>query len=107
MEMTSTRSRQNKSVLTLRVNYRPVTGKYKERSMHTHEPSWVGLVSPDLAINQHMALHQDRNDLTVRQGILEPVPDDEDKGEALPRLVGTRGWLGCLLIATFQTSVPR
>jgi hypothetical protein len=64
--------------------------------VHTHEPSWVGLVSPDLAINQHLALHQDRNDLTVCQGILEPVPDDEDKWEALPGLVGTRGWLGSL-----------
>ena len=63
---------------------------------HTHEPSRVGLVSPDLAINQDMALHQDRNNLAVSQSILEPVPNDEDKGKALPRLVGARRWLGSL-----------
>ena len=63
---------------------------------HTHEPSRVGLVSPDLAINQDMALHQDRNNLTVCQSILEPVPDDKDEGKALPGLVRTRRWFGGL-----------
>lgn len=63
---------------------------------HTHETSWVGLVSPDLAINQDMALHEDRNNLTVCQSILEPVPDNEDQRQALPGLVRTRRWLGGL-----------
>jgi hypothetical protein len=69
---------------------------YRKKDQHTHEPSRVGLVSPDLAINQDMALHQDRNNLTVSQSILEPVPDDEDQGKALPGLVRTRRWLGSL-----------
>jgi hypothetical protein len=43
-----------------------------------------------------MALHQDRNDLTVRQCRLEPVPDDEDQRQALPGLVRSRRWLGSL-----------
>jgi hypothetical protein len=41
-------------------------------------------------------LHQDRNDLTVRQCILEPVPDDEDQRQALLGLVRSRRWLGSL-----------
>jgi len=43
-----------------------------------------------------MALHQDRNNLTVCQSILEPVPDDKDEGKALPGLVRTRRWFGGL-----------
>nr|ACR34531.1 unknown [Zea mays] len=43
-----------------------------------------------------MALHQDRNDLTVRQCILEHVPDDEDQRHALPGLVRSRRWLQSL-----------
>jgi len=39
-------------------------------------------------------LHQDRNNLTVCQSILEPVPDDKDEGKALPGLVRTRRWFG-------------
>jgi hypothetical protein len=43
-----------------------------------------------------MALHQDRNDLTVCQSILEPVPDDEDQRQALSGLMRTRRRLGGL-----------
>uniref|UniRef100_A0A804NPR1 Uncharacterized protein n=1 Tax=Zea mays TaxID=4577 RepID=A0A804NPR1_MAIZE len=57
---------------------------------------WVGLVNPDLAINKYMVLHQDRNDLTVRQCILEHVPDDEDQRQALPGLGRSRRWLESL-----------
>jgi hypothetical protein len=43
-----------------------------------------------------MVLHQDRNDLTVRQCILEHVPDDEDQRQALPGLGRSRRWLESL-----------
>ena len=64
--------------------------------MHTHETSWVGLVSSDLSINHDMALHKDRLHLTVGKSILQSVPEDEDQRQALPGLVGTRRWLGGL-----------
>jgi hypothetical protein len=59
-------------------------------SEHTHEPSRVGLVSADLAINLDVALHQDGLHLTVGKSILQPVPEDEDQRQALPGLVWSR-----------------
>ena len=61
-----------------------------------HETSRVGLVSPDFAINLDMPLHQDGDDFTVGESVLQPVPDDKNEGKALPRLVGSRRWLGGL-----------
>ena len=66
--------------------------------MHlTHESRWICLVSPDLAINHNLALHQDWNNFTIGQSILQPVPEDKDQRQALPGFVGTRWRLGCLL----------
>jgi len=59
-----------------------------------HETSRVSLVSPDFAINLDMPLHQDRDNFTVSQSILQPVPDDQDKRKTLPRLVRSRRWFG-------------
>jgi len=56
----------------------------------THETRGVCLVCPDFAINKNMSLHQNSNDLTVCQSILQPVSQDEYEGKALPRLVGSR-----------------
>ena len=62
----------------------------------THETSRVSLICPNFPINHNLALHQDRNDLTVRQCILEHVPDNEDQRQALPGLVRSRRWLESL-----------
>ncbi|MFS7976797.1 hypothetical protein Hanom_Chr10g00896601 [Helianthus anomalus] len=53
----------------------------------THETSRVSLVGPDLVVNKDMTLHQNRLYLTVCQSILQPVPQNEDQGQAFPRLV--------------------
>lgn len=66
------------------------------RSVHTHEAWRVGLVSPNLPINQNMSLHQNGNDLTVCEGILQPVPQNKDQWQALPGFVGARWWLRSL-----------
>lgn len=58
--------------------------KQIRQSVHTHEASRVGLISPNLRINQNMSLHQNGNDLTVCECILQPVPEDENQGQALP-----------------------
>jgi len=55
-----------------------------------HETSRVSLVSPNFAINKNMPLHQNSNDFTVCQSILQPVTDDKDQGQTLPRLVWSR-----------------
>jgi len=60
-----------------------------------HESKWICLVSPDLAINHNLTLHQDWNNFTIGQSILQPVREDKDQRQALPGFVGTRWRLGC------------
>lgn len=67
----------------------------RERDI-THETSRVSFVSPDFTIDLDMPLHQDGDDFTVCQSILQPVPDDQDKRKALPRFVRSRRRLGGL-----------
>lgn len=59
--------------------------------MLTHKSSRVGDVGADLAINLDKPLHADLLDLVSGQGVLEPVPQKDDEGQALPQLVGTGG----------------
>ena len=70
--------------------------KPEERESRTHEASRVSLVSPDFSIDLDMPLHEDGDDLTVCQSVLQLVPDDQDEREALPRLVRSRRGLGSL-----------
>lgn len=57
--------------------------------LFTHESSGVVGVGADLAVNFDETLHDDLGHLRVRQGILEPVAEENDQGERLPQLVGT------------------
>ena len=72
--------------------------------MHTHKTSRIGLVSPDLSIYQNLTLHQNSNDFTVNQSILQPVTQDKNKWQTLPSLVRSRGWFGCLHESKHNTS---
>jgi len=61
---------------------------------HIHESSGVGGVSADLAVNLDEALLDDGGDLLLGEGVLQPVPQEDDEGQALAGLVGTSGRLG-------------
>lgn len=57
----------------------------------THESGRVISVSADLIINLDEALHNNACDLTLGQGVLETVADQDDEGQALTELVGSGG----------------
>ena len=57
----------------------------------THEPGGVGDVGADLAVDLDEPLHADLLDLVSGQGVLQPVPQEDDEGQALPQFVGTGG----------------
>lgn len=82
-------------MVTLLLIMQPTCSKLV-RNVHTHEAWRVGLVSPNLPINQNMSLHQNGNDLTVCEGILQPVPQNKHQWQALPGFVGARWWLRSL-----------
>ena len=67
----------------------------------THEASRVSLVSPDLSIDLDMPLHEDGDDFTVCQSVLQLVPDDQDERKAFSRLVGSGRGLGSLQETVF------
>ena len=53
----------------------------------THETSGVCEVSAGLAVNLNLALLNDPLALSVSEGILQTVADEDDEGEALAQLV--------------------
>jgi hypothetical protein len=59
-----------------------------------HESSWVGGVSANLAIDLDEALLNDGSNLLLGEGVLQPVPQEDEEGQALAGLVGTSRWLG-------------
>lgn len=59
-----------------------------------HEPSGVGDVGADLAVDLDEALHHDGLGLTAVEGILQPVADEDDERHAVAKLVGTGRRLG-------------
>lgn len=50
---------------------------------HIHVTGRVGGIRPDFAINLDEALHQNRNGLSVVQGVLEAVSEEDDQGETV------------------------
>jgi hypothetical protein len=60
--------------------------------LRTHQSSWVGEVSADLAVNLDLALLEDPLGLGVREGVLETVADEDDEWEALAELVWSGRW---------------
>lgn len=67
------------------------TLRFLNGSILTHEPSRVGDVGADLAVDLDEPLHADLLHLISGQGVLEAVPQEDDEGQALPQLVGTGG----------------
>jgi len=61
---------------------------------HIHESAGVCLVNLNLAVNLNQPLLEDGVGLSTIQSVLQPVPQDEDKGKALTLLVGTGRRLG-------------
>lgn len=59
-----------------------------------HESGGVGGVSADLAVDLDQTLLDDGGDLLLGEGVLQPVPEEDDQGEALAGLVGTSRGLG-------------
>jgi hypothetical protein len=62
----------------------------------THKPRRVALVSADLPVDGDQPLHHDGHHFTVRQSILQPVPQHHHQGQAFPLLVRPRRRLGGL-----------
>ena len=58
--------------------------------MHTHETSWIGLVSPNLPINKDMTLHQNGLDFTISESILQLVSQYKDQRQAFSGFMGSR-----------------
>lgn len=61
-----------------------------------HEASRVGRVGADLAVDLDQTLHDDCLGLTAIESVLQPVPDEDDQGHAVPQLVRARAGLGCV-----------
>jgi hypothetical protein len=59
-----------------------------------HEAGGEGGIGSDLAVDLDKSLHQDGLDLTVVEGILEAVSDEDDQGHAVAELVRTSRGLG-------------
>lgn len=59
-----------------------------------HEAGGEGGIGSDLAVDLDKSLHQDGLDLTVVEGILEAVSDEDDQGHAVAELVRTGRRLG-------------
>jgi len=55
--------------------------------IHTHESSWISLVSPDFAVNKDMSLHENSDDFTVCQSILQSVSQNQNEWKTFPRFV--------------------
>ena len=71
----------------------PPTGQHScpryppQPSPLTHKACRVGDVCADFAIYLDEPLHADLLDLISCQGILQPVPQEDDEWKALPQLV--------------------
>jgi len=62
-----------------------------------HEACRVGVVSAGNTINLHGLLGKNHLSLTAREGVLQPIAENENKGNTVARLVGTsRGLRGPL-----------
>lgn len=59
-----------------------------------HEAGREADVGAHLAVNLDQSLHDDRPGLAVVERILEAVADEDDQGQALAKLMRTRGRLG-------------
>lgn len=57
---------------------------------HVHEAGRVGDVGSDFAIDLDEALHQDGHGLTVVQGVLETISQENDQGEAVAGFLVTQ-----------------
>ena len=61
---------------------------------HVHEAAREVRVSAHTPVDLDVALHADHGGLLAGQGVLEPVTQAQDDGQALAHLVGARGRAG-------------
>lgn len=57
----------------------------------THEASGIGSVGAHFSIDFNETLVDDCDDFASGQSVLEPVPEEDGKGEGFAQFVGTRG----------------
>jgi len=69
-------------------------------SNDVHESSGEGGISPDLAVDFDETLHQNLQHFLASQSILQAVPQEDNKGQALALLVRTGRGFGSLCCAT-------
>lgn len=58
----------------------------------TLETSRVCNIGPDLSVNLNQTLIDNRSNLPSRQGVLQPVAEEDGEREGFTEFVGTRGW---------------
>ena len=58
--------------------------------VHTHEAGGICLVCSDLGIDQDVPLHEDGDDVSVGERVLEFVPQDENQGKTFSSFVWSR-----------------
>lgn len=76
--------------MSLKINWTE-TEESRDLQALTHEPSRVGDISADFAVDLDEPLHADLLHFVARQRILQAVPQEDDERQALPQLVGTGG----------------
>lgn len=59
---------------------------------NVHESGGVAWLGSDLVVDLDETLSGDGQDFSSSQGVLESVSQQDDQGERLADLVGTRGW---------------
>jgi hypothetical protein len=62
------------------------THNNKDGTKRTHEAGGEPLVSAGLPVHLHQLLHADHGDLTLGQGVFQPVAEDDDQGQGLATL---------------------
>lgn len=69
--------------------------------MLTHESGRESGVGPDFAVHFNGSEHNDLCHLVVCEGILQPVPQNDDQRQRFPQLMRTSGRPGCKYSSQF------
>lgn len=66
------------------------------RRVNTHEARRIGDVGANFAVNLNELLHYDVGNFSASEGVFETIAEQNDEGQALPKLVGTSRRTGSL-----------
>merc|ERR1719336_2555461 len=69
--------------------------------MGNHKSCWIGIVSADFPINFDKPLLHNLFDLSIRQSILQPVPQEKSHRKTLTGFVGSTAWFWGKSTASF------